>query len=148
MKKVNFSDLTVIEYPIILGDNPACTDGCPITIDWIPIGGYKHSLDLYEYTNKKTSKSKIYIPVQQRTQILLEAGFAPEEIVQQIIEVTEIRCQRQESIRQYSSHDKHFTTFGKLSKNFMLSVANLGSTIGGHRTRPSNSKKIKIAQSA
>jgi hypothetical protein len=36
-KQVTFGDLTIIEYPIILGDNPACT-GCPITIDWGKFG--------------------------------------------------------------------------------------------------------------
>ena len=32
-KQVTFGDLTIREFPIIMGDNPACT-GCPITMDW------------------------------------------------------------------------------------------------------------------
>ncbi len=32
-KQVTFGDLTITEYPIIMGDNPAC-NGCPITIGW------------------------------------------------------------------------------------------------------------------
>ena len=32
-KQVRFGDLTITEYPIILGDNPSC-NGAPITIGW------------------------------------------------------------------------------------------------------------------
>ena len=32
-KQVTFGDLTIKEYPIILGDHPSCT-GAPITIGW------------------------------------------------------------------------------------------------------------------
>ena len=32
-KQVTFGDLTITEYPIIMGANPAC-NGCPITIGW------------------------------------------------------------------------------------------------------------------
>ena len=38
-KQVTFGDLTITEYPIILGDNPAC-HGAPITIGW---GKFIHS---------------------------------------------------------------------------------------------------------
>ncbi len=32
-KQVTFGDLTITEFPIIMGYNPAC-QGCPITIGW------------------------------------------------------------------------------------------------------------------
>ena len=145
MKKVTFGDdLAIIEYPIILGDNPACTNGCPITIGWQPIRGHKCNLHIFEYarSRRRTPRNLLMIPVKERTKILLDAGFAWEEIIQRIGEVAEIRYQRQESFRRYSQ-STHFLKFGKLSKNFVSTFSKLGSTIG---IRPSNSKKILIAQ--
>mmetsp|Transcript_26094 Transcript_26094/g.57485 ORF Transcript_26094/g.57485 Transcript_26094/m.57485 type:complete len:86 (+) Transcript_26094:113-370(+) len=51
-KKVSFGDVTITDYPIIMGDNPACS-GVPITIDWEPMGTHTRNLELYEYTRKQ-----------------------------------------------------------------------------------------------
>ena len=75
-KSVRFSNVTVREYPIILGDNPSVTVGPPVTIDWQPFS--EELLDLESHmlmtplphrTNEQMSMPSMY-----RREILLNAG--------------------------------------------------------------------------
>jgi hypothetical protein len=178
-KQVTFGDLTIQEYPIILGDNPACT-GCPITIDWgkfdlglsrlfafarhsilwlsilqkiahavfafayfliftiEPMRSHTRNLELYEYTRTSTRvhRRKLLIPVQMRSQMLLDAGYTQEQIIRRALEVAEIKNQREETIKSYQLQG-----FGKFSKSFKatFSKLNLG---------PKPSKITVIARSA
>lgn len=51
-KKVTFKSLEIRSYPIILGDNPNCSHGPPIQIDWEPFRTKKFSIDEYEARRK------------------------------------------------------------------------------------------------
>jgi hypothetical protein len=58
-KKVTFGEVTVTEFPIALGSNPACSAGCPIEMAWIlkkdNITNVSIDLSMYEYL--RTTKS-------------------------------------------------------------------------------------------
>lgn len=52
-RQVRFGNLQVREYPIMLGDNPSCSSGPPLTIEWnhtkeevIPVGIYEFQRSL------------------------------------------------------------------------------------------------------
>lgn len=182
-KRVSFSDLTVTEYPIILGENPAC-QGCPITIDWKPMGRYTCDLEMYEQFRQmgrsqqrsdnallnpqsaKASRRKMVLSVRTRTQMLLDAGYTPEQIIKRTLEVAEVRDQREESIRRSASSSSFFSskrnslnTFGarnalfqkdnkpKLSEKFRKSFVKLGN-LGGSSNSPRPSRKTLTARSA
>ena len=156
-KEVTFGDLTIREYPIILGDNPACT-GVPITIDWDYYAdtGTTRNLELYEYIkakkrrrrnkanntsnnsagiNKSNTKKDIClrIPVTKRSQMLLDAGYTQNEILQCALEVLEIQKQRAESRNDPQPQQKILKRpgFGKsLSvKNFFNKLKIIGSGV-------------------
>ena len=44
--QVTFGDLTITEFPVIMGDNPAC-QGCPITIGWGKFFFFSFSLPFF-----------------------------------------------------------------------------------------------------
>ena len=132
-KTVTFgTNITIREHPIIMGDNPAC-DGCPITIDWEPIGTQTRNLELYEYTRmetRKRNKKKLTIPVQARSKMLLEMGYTHKQIVDRALEINEIKKRRAESATSSGNELKKMIGmdgFQKLSKNFLQKgFANLG----------------------
>jgi len=119
-KRVSFGDVNVTEYPIELGINPAGS-GCPITIGWNPLGSYSCDLDIYEQyrmmgrsrmhsdnalmmvgdaaTRRKMARRRMVLSVRTRTQMLLDAGYTPDQIIERTLQVAEIRDQREESIR-------------------------------------------------
>merc|ERR1712194_691985 len=137
-KKVTFGDLTISEYPIILGDNPACT-GCPITMDWEPMRTYTRNLELHEYTKtqQRRNRRKLVIPIQRRSQMLLDAGYTEEQIIIRALQVAETKNEREETIKSHQLQG-----FGKFSKNFRATFSKLN--IAG----PKPSKTTVIARSA
>jgi|EP00531_Pseudo-nitzschia_arenysensis_P019585 hypothetical protein len=129
-KQVTFGDLTITEYPIIMGDNPAC-NGCPITIGWEPMGTHTRNLELYEYTRgpNRVSRRKLVIPVTKRSQMLLDAGYTQEQIIKRALEIAEIKNQREETIKA-----SQVQGFGKFSKNFKATFAKLNISSGPKKT--------------
>lgn len=124
-KSVTFGDIEIRDYPIILGDNPACT-GCPISIDWKSTSQQTRNMELYEYTRaqqgRKTGKGKkLVIPVQARSQMLLDAGYTQEQIIERALEVAEIKRLREESAKDSSNPGG----FQKVSKNIVTGFNNL-----------------------
>ena len=175
-KEVTFGDLTIREYPIILGDNPACT-GVPITIDWDYYAdtGTTRNLELYEYikakkrrrrnkanntsnnsaagiNNKSNTKKDIClrIPVTKRSQMLLDAGYTQNEILQCALEVLEIQKQRAESRNDQQQQQQKIKRpgFGKsLSvKNFFnkLKIIGTGVLLVPTATKPPTLKATPV----
>ena len=99
---------------------------------------HTRNLELYEYTRTSTRvhRRKLLIPVQMRSQMLLDAGYTQEQIIRRALEVAEIKNQREETIKSYQLQG-----FGKFSKSFKatFSKLNLG---------PKPSKITVIARSA
>ena len=62
-KRVSFSDIEVVELPMILGDHPACRDGLPVCTSWKHSDRYSLSLDLFEQTRSPMRRqgSELYI---------------------------------------------------------------------------------------
>jgi hypothetical protein len=107
-KMVAFSEITVIEFPVALGDNPCCTSGAPIQLDWKPVSTVTHDLDIFEYMVKKQdhddddckrSTKELRLSVPKRAQLLMNAGYGIEEIANAVMQVQEVQKQRAESIQ-------------------------------------------------
>jgi len=140
-QQVTFGDLTIREYPIIMGDNPAA-NGCPITIGWKKMSESTRNLELYEYTrqDRRYGKKKLAIPVQARSQMLLDAGYTQDQIIDRALEVAEIKRQRQESAK---DNEDNIQNFGKkLSSNIMTGINKL--SLGAIPVPPSQRKATSV----
>ena len=66
-KKVDFSDVSVFEFGVELGDNPAVREGCPVQLGKGIIRTYVEDIDSYELERGTRLRGKeLYIPVQDR----------------------------------------------------------------------------------
>jgi hypothetical protein len=57
-KKVNFGDITVYEFPNLLGDNPAVTDGAPLTIAWKHVNVNVFTIEYNEFVKQKRPRRR------------------------------------------------------------------------------------------
>lgn len=132
LKEVTFGDITIREYPIILGDHPSCI-GVPITIDWDYYGETTRNFELHEYHRSQRrvpssgSKKHLFIPVQKRSQMLLDAGYTQQQIIGRALEVAEIKRLRAESAMKAQKEQQGF---GKISRTFMTGFNNLVIGVG------------------
>ena len=137
-KSVAFSTVTVYEFPIIIGDNPACSAGCPIALGGLDhLSAERERIDMYMYkkrssrttgsgssssgsstTTASSRKKNLCIPPDVRTRMLLDWGFGLDEVIQGTTEVFEAREQRQESLQKTAKENiKNFFKFTSSSNN-------------------------------
>jgi hypothetical protein len=77
------NDITIIEFPMMIGDNPSVSSGAPIQIGWVPQSTITRNLDMYEHfrEGKRRHDEKLIMKVPERLNILLRAGYSLEDIV-------------------------------------------------------------------
>lgn len=118
-KKVAFSTCTIQEYPIILGDNPACASGVPITIGWKPVQTSTTEVELHDYirANQRRHGKALILSVPDRTQMVMEAGASMEEVADIVLQVDQIRKERAETF--------HTSEFGEKMQIFQEKLESL-----------------------
>jgi hypothetical protein len=127
--QVSFGDVEIREYPYVLGDNPACSSGAPLTIGWKPQEAYTLDVEVYDYTRKCERKKKApKVSVQKRAQILLSSGYSLEQIGAAVMLVDEIKKMRADSLKSTDLGDRTkmlLETTGRLPKGILTGMAGL-----------------------
>lgn len=74
-KKVRFSAVTIRDYDMTLGDNPFCSSGAPVSIDWTYQRENKIPLEAYEQHHPpRRHDSALIMPHKVRQELLVETG--------------------------------------------------------------------------
>ena len=67
-KNVWFDIVEVIEFPIELGDNPAVSEGAPLTVGWKYQKRKSYEIDYYEvYRDDRRERKDLALTMEQRT---------------------------------------------------------------------------------
>jgi hypothetical protein len=69
---IAFGRLEIHEFPIILGDNPSCSDGAPLTVGWERVRHMVFDMEYYETYNPSESrrrKDKMKLSVAERSEM-------------------------------------------------------------------------------
>ena len=78
---VKFGQINIRKYDMILGDNPSCNIGPPVSLDWRY--NEANSMPLEEYEDARGTRRKAYqmqIPPVHRRRILERSGVTPDEM--------------------------------------------------------------------
>lgn len=130
-KAVSFGDITILEFPITLGENPSVSAGAPIQLGWKPQRVSTRDIELYEYLRRDERRHRraLHMSVPRRAQILLNAGHSIDEIADAVLKVQVIQKQRTDSFKGSGFNDRLqlvLQTTGKIPLNMMRGVLNLG----------------------
>ena len=100
---VNFSHATVRLYSIILGDNPACANGPPITISWCHNEEFTYTIP-HDEDNCQHDIGKLpddlQLTSEERVNILQNQGFTFGEIQRCTLKTNCARAERVETVKQ------------------------------------------------
>ena len=135
------------EYPIELGDNPACSAGAPIQIGWDPQDISLRNLEVYEYCRQDRRRGKqLVLSVPRRAQLLMEAGYSIEQIGTATYEVEVVQKSRAETLQNqgWDRVNVFLEATGKLPKEFLNGVLGGLKKVAG----PAPVKKMVRARSA
>ncbi len=97
-KMVQFDQVEIRHYSITVGDNPACSSGCPISLGWqYDEDSVQISLDDYEEhrVDCRRSKDEMKIPADIRYKTLKEWNVSVGEIIMAEKECEIVRNRRQ-----------------------------------------------------
>lgn len=149
-KAVSFGDVTILEFPVVLGSNPAVSAGCPIELGWERLTEEIQQMEFFEYMRegqRRSDRKRLVIPVPERAKLLMRAGYTIEEIATAVMLVQELQRQRAESLK--GTAGEAFMDLvgktGKLPMNMVRGVLRLGG-LGG---KPAESNaKTNAARSA
>lgn len=83
-RQVVFDSIEIREYERIVGDNPSCTRGPPISIGWSYYVLQRCDVEYYETSVRPPPRSKkeFHLAADQRTQMLMKEWQYPEEELQ------------------------------------------------------------------
>lgn len=71
-----YNSVTVREYPMVPGDNPAVSRGVPLSIDWEHQWEGSFLLDTYEAQKVPRSQLEMRVPAEVRSQLLCQNGHS------------------------------------------------------------------------
>eukprot|EP00525_Craspedostauros_australis_P000933 CAMPEP_0198117160 /NCGR_PEP_ID=MMETSP1442-20131203/16723_1 /TAXON_ID= /ORGANISM="Craspedostauros australis, Strain CCMP3328" /LENGTH=171 /DNA_ID=CAMNT_0043775147 /DNA_START=109 /DNA_END=624 /DNA_ORIENTATION=- len=137
-KRVHFGDITIVTYPMILGDNPAVSEGAPIQMDWEAVDTVTQSMELYEYIrnndggSKRRRGKKLQMSTEKRGRIVLQAGYSLTDIANAVMEVEAIKKSRAESLTKADGWERLgllLKNTGKLPKDIISGVVSAGRKI-------------------
>jgi hypothetical protein len=96
--------VVVRHYSQTLGDNPACSYGAPITLDWTYVQLEPKSVDLYEALRlrRRRPAHQLILSYYFRRELLLALGFDERDIQRTTREISKVRVQRQKT--EFFSH--------------------------------------------
>jgi len=94
---IRFSTIEVREFNCTLGDNPACSRGPPISLDWDYTVGEWISLDEYEAKrNPRRTRRELFMSTSTRRRIVsCELGYTKQEV--EMVESSIKRIQKSRS---------------------------------------------------
>jgi hypothetical protein len=76
-REVSFHTVVIREYGMTLGDNPSCSYGPPVCLDWDYEETKKVKLDEYEQTrSKRRTMRQMVLSYYKRFEILQNAGYS------------------------------------------------------------------------
>jgi hypothetical protein len=99
-RTVKFGTMTVHEFPQVLGDNPACSAGAPLTLDWKPVSQTAMLIDYYEFTrNPRRNRRGLMENKVVRHNYLLSIGVTMKEIADVLVVIESTKKDRAASLK-------------------------------------------------
>jgi hypothetical protein len=146
---VQFTTVTIRDFPRSIGDNPASSSGASVSIAWKH--EREHTIQIDDYENSRGPRRQgreMILPPQLREDLLRQAGYSRAEIVRVIRDLNIVRGQRR---RTYET--LHLLPFQALSEKITRKAWNI-LTMGEFKrkerailncaTRPTTSTKSKL----
>ncbi|KAG7342551.1 hypothetical protein IV203_007644 [Nitzschia inconspicua] len=97
-KRVSFhEDLCIVEFPYVVGDNPCCSSGAPLSMDWKHQQKVTVSLEEFDTERhpQRRSKKDLALSASERHHRLLNSGCSRDDIVRADRQRRKCRRQRQ-----------------------------------------------------
>jgi len=116
---VTFDRIQIREYERTVGDNPACSSGCPISLGWSYVIAYESAIQDYERRRApRRPKKEFHLSSGKRSQLLVDEWECPEEDIRKARrEATYIQYCREKSVHSKMSRQNGALLYKTRARN-------------------------------
>lgn len=95
-RTVSFSSLSIREYPPAISDNPSCSFGPPVQLDWEYEAEQTHPIDLYEQSRqpRRASHDLLLSYYDRRFLLIKQAGYSRKEVTEAMKAADRVKRER------------------------------------------------------
>lgn len=95
-RNVSFSSLSIREYPPAISDNPSCSFGPPVQLDWEYEAEQTHPIDLYEQSRqpRRASHDLLLSYYDRRFLLIKQAGYSRKEVTEAVKAAERVKRER------------------------------------------------------
>ncbi len=95
-RTVSFSNLSIREYPPAISDNPSCSFGPPVQLDWDYEAEATHTIDGYEESRqpRRASRDLLLSYYDRRFLLIKQAGYSRSEVKEAIKAAERVKRER------------------------------------------------------
>lgn len=107
-KKVTFDAIEIREHDMVLGDNPSCSRGPPVSMKWEHKAEFRMSLDEFEVgrEGQRRNHQQLVLPRMDREKMLRENGVSRGEMDEVVKENVMIKDDNRRSYNKYVTRKK------------------------------------------
>eukprot|EP00816_Leptocylindrus_hargravesii_P002038 CAMPEP_0196816240 /NCGR_PEP_ID=MMETSP1362-20130617/54274_1 /TAXON_ID=163516 /ORGANISM="Leptocylindrus danicus, Strain CCMP1856" /LENGTH=164 /DNA_ID=CAMNT_0042193491 /DNA_START=8 /DNA_END=502 /DNA_ORIENTATION=+ len=100
-KKVSFGTVDIREHNVRLGNNPSCSSGPPIALEWEARRSIVLSVDEFEVRANRRTREELVMPRHVREDILRRRGYSRKELFYVTCENVRLRREHLKSVDKY-----------------------------------------------
>mmetsp|Transcript_22221 Transcript_22221/g.33358 ORF Transcript_22221/g.33358 Transcript_22221/m.33358 type:complete len:185 (-) Transcript_22221:290-844(-) len=100
-KQVSFGTVDIREHNVRLGNNPSCSSGPPIALEWEARRSIVLSVDEFEVRANRRTREELVMPRHVREDILRRRGYSRKEIFYVTCENVRLRREHLKSVDKY-----------------------------------------------
>lgn len=120
---VSFDKVVVREYTVSVGDNPAVSRGCPLSIGWEPVAHTEYNFDDYEdHKPAKRPNNDMFMHFSVRHKILKNGGYTPKEITKLAIDVYDARSKRHKTVTKLNKNNDKWDEKKEIFRHRVIDV--------------------------
>jgi len=135
---VKFTDITVREYPQILGQNPGCSNGPSLSIGWeyrelpaLPVRDFEKLRSHFRHSKQ------LLLSREQREKRLRRIGYSAAEIAEAVRRDNKSRAQRRQTVTTMGMYEALINTKSKVLRGLFLLPTN------SERNNSNNNTKVR-----
>ncbi|CAB9499836.1 expressed unknown protein [Seminavis robusta] len=126
---IQFSVVEIREFERVVGDNPSCSSGVPVSIGWNHGKTFKMDLEDFEKARPpRRSQMDLVLTRGERHRLLVEWGASGQDVIEAIRMIIRVKNQRRQTVNNLGSYDKVEEVFENIGRRFTRFVCRTSST--------------------
>lgn len=122
-QRVKFTMVEIREFERVVGDNPSCSSGVPVSIGWGHGKTFKMKLEDFESARPpRRAQMDLVLTRGERHRLLVEWGASGQDVIEAIRMIIRVKNQRRQTVNNLGSYDRIEWAFEKFTRGIRSAI--------------------------